>query len=221
MGPKPPDWEQATVEAIGAEGGGVNQHPELRRLADGLYVWAKFSPHFLDGTLRYRVRLELYVDEAGYAQCRGVEVWSEPGEPAITTEILRNLPLGKLRDLAIRHAARQLRNDNGEPVFVKSDAAGAERALDYVRAARPPARRRPRVSDQTLAEVAMVYRNAKRNPTQAVAEHFDKQGKWISKATAARWVAKARATGHLGETRGKGKAGEMPTAGTALERSTL
>lgn len=214
MQPQPPapDWEHAYCSHVVALGlSGASQAPELRKLEDRLYVWATFTAMFIDGTSRMNAGVDLYIDEGGHAQCRRVELFPVPGEPEITGDTVRSFPLAKLRDLAIRYAARQLQsNADGTPVFV-SGADAAERALERVRAAKPPARRRPRVSDETLATVAQVYRSAPSRPTTAVAEHFERAGRWISKATAARYVAKAREAGYLGRSPGKGRAGEEPS----------
>lgn len=64
----------------------------------------------------------------------------------------------------------------------------------------PVVRRRDRVTDHLLREVADVYRDAwdaGANPTQAVARHFHK-----SHSTAARWVGLTRKAGHLGAANG-------------------
>lgn len=64
----------------------------------------------------------------------------------------------------------------------------------------PTTRRRDRITDALLREVAEVYRNAwaeGENPTSAVAAHFFK-----SHSTAARWVGLARKAGYLGPSDG-------------------
>ncbi|MGH1547968.1 hypothetical protein ACRAWB_01835 [Leifsonia poae] len=61
-------------------------------------------------------------------------------------------------------------------------------------------RERRRMSDALSAEIAEVYRDAwtaGKNPTQAVAHHFNKPY-----STAARWVGEARKRGHLGPADG-------------------
>jgi hypothetical protein len=68
------------------------------------------------------------------------------------------------------------------------------------------ARRRNRISDELLARVAQVYRQAiaeRRPPKKAV------QATWhVSEATAGRYIMHARAQGYLGKTR-RGKKGEI------------
>ncbi|BCT76084.1 hypothetical protein SCMU_19260 [Sinomonas cyclohexanicum] len=78
--------------------------------------------------------------------------------------------------------------------------------LDAV-ASKPVTRRRDRVTDAKLLEVASVYREAMdqgKGPTRAVMEHFQ-----TSYSTAARWVGMARKVkGGLGPSLGKFKEGE-------------
>ncbi|NEN07610.1 hypothetical protein G3T36_17270 [Diaminobutyricibacter tongyongensis] len=72
----------------------------------------------------------------------------------------------------------------------------------------PATRRRDRVTDALLKEVAEVYRQAwadGENPTQEVAKHFFK-----SHSTAARWVGMSRKKGYLGPADGP-KGGELET----------
>ena len=67
-------------------------------------------------------------------------------------------------------------------------------------------RRRNRVTDSLLVEVAEVYRKAWQagdGPTRAVAEHFH-----TSHSSAARWVGLARKAGHLGAADGS-RGGEV------------
>lgn len=74
-------------------------------------------------------------------------------------------------------------------------------AVGEVRQAR--SRRKMQVTDELLSEVAEVYRaNVERQPTAAVADHFDRAHR-----TAALYVKRAREAGHLGAAI-KGKAGE-------------
>lgn len=74
--------------------------------------------------------------------------------------------------------------------------------LRELRAAR--ARRRVKVTDDMLQEVARVYRACVTDkPTQSVADHFG-----VGHRTATRYVAQARQAGHLGAAI-KGKAGEQ------------
>jgi hypothetical protein len=74
--------------------------------------------------------------------------------------------------------------------------------LATVRSVRREARRR--VTDETLREVARVYReNVENNPTAAVAAYTGRAHR-----TAALYVQQARAAGFLGRTT-PGKAGEQ------------
>lgn len=68
-------------------------------------------------------------------------------------------------------------------------------------------KRRNSITEELLAEVASVYREAISGgrPTQAVQEHF-----YVTHATAARYVRLARESGHLGPSRGT-RGGEAAT----------
>lgn len=63
----------------------------------------------------------------------------------------------------------------------------------------PTSRRRTRITDALLSEVAEVYRAnvSAGNPTEAVAKHF-----YVSRAQAARYVEKARAATYLKPAKG-------------------
>jgi hypothetical protein len=81
------------------------------------------------------------------------------------------------------------------------DFGRAREAVSETRTAR--AARKVKITDGFLREVAEVYRaNLADRPTEAVAEHFDKQHR-----TAALYVKRARERGFLGAAI-KGKAGE-------------
>lgn len=73
-------------------------------------------------------------------------------------------------------------------------------------------RRRDRLTPSHLREVARVYReawHAGKNPTRAVADHFDRQY-----STASRWVVAARKSGELGPADGsRGGELEEPSGG--------
>jgi hypothetical protein len=93
------------------------------------------------------------------------------------------------------------RTDHPEEWIFPSGVAEAD-AVRQVRRAR--AGRKVKITDQLLQEVADIYRaNVDRNPTAAVADHFDREPR-----TARLYVQRARKAGFLGEAI-KGKAGEQ------------
>ncbi len=90
----------------------------------------------------------------------------------------------------------------GSGLFLNIGTTARRRPGETRRAAREGRKRK--ITDELLREVAEVYRdNLERNPTQAVADRFDK-----SHRTAALYVQHARDKGFLGAAI-KGKAGEQ------------
>ncbi|MGN6763143.1 MAG: hypothetical protein ACTHJI_17660 [Leifsonia sp.] len=132
-------------------------------------------------------------------------LWGEHGQrwwikKAIATLAVRALAI----DAFARHGTE---SDRLPPIE-------EQRILDAIESIRqmPSTRRKDKVTDAVLQEVAEVYRSAVddgANPTQAVAEHFYK-----SHSTAARWVMRARQSGHLGLANGR-RGGELTSADTA------
>lgn len=132
----------------------------------------------------------------GHAELRGV--WSDTDEPQdALDELRRDAKLSDWKRHAIQTSAMNL---------VEEEVLGQGGAWDDTNSARmkaaaqaghraPVTRRRDRVTDALLREVATVYRDAQEAgepPTKAVAAHFYK-----SHSSAARWVGFARKAGHL------------------------
>ncbi len=93
-------------------------------------------------------------------------------------------------------------SSEGNYIFPLTAWNGFQDPVKHVRTAR--AARKVKMTDELLREVAEVYRaNVKHNPTEAVAEHFDREPR-----TARLYVKRARDKGFLGAAV-KGKAGEQ------------
>jgi|SRR5665647_1061483 len=124
-------------------------------------------------------------------------VWSNTHDvPAALDELRQSRPLSEWLRIAILDLAAGAAESSG------SDVSEAIRVAATV----PVTRRRDRVTDDLLREVADVYRKAWAAgdpPTQAVASHFYK-----SHSTAARWVGLARKAGYLGPADGS-RGGEL------------
>jgi hypothetical protein len=135
------------------------------------------------------------------------------GGPAVTTDGVRGLPLGRLLRLSVELAAwAPLRDKEGHPVDWDIGAASFASPDELQRAESEVAasRRRWLLTDEHLDDVARIYeanpRNAKgvRAPVVAVMEHFD-----ISRPTAGRWVSEARKRGRLSPAKDRG--GKVPS----------
>jgi hypothetical protein len=145
----------------------------------------------------YRVRLKIHVAEDG-PSCQEVCCEQMEGGIPVAADALRRVPLGRLVRDGLRLAAwRPLaRDETGLIIAAGSFATGGE--VDEAQRETVGAKRRWQLTDEHLAEVALVYtenrRNAKgvRAPTAAVEEHFS-----VPRSTAGRWVAAARTAGLL------------------------
>jgi hypothetical protein len=128
------------------------------------------------------LRLELVPGEPRYAVTR-LEVKGD----AVTTEGLRQVPVGRLMRAAIEDAVGQARRRRDGSL-----------AIEWPGGKRPPLpKRREGPSDELLAYVALMYRLAHlvgEAPTEYVRRDLD-----VARATAGRWLAKARDKGLLGE----------------------
>ena len=135
----------------------------------------------------------------------------------LTTLLLRQLPgLGKLvREVVAANAVRVTRTEDGQVIGEYYVDASEFSGLDAVRqeliaeteAQLAPQRRRP-LSDEFLADVADVYREALAagsSTGRAIQE------RWPStEANARRWISRARKAGFLGDAPGVRRAGEQP-----------
>lgn len=157
-----------------------------------------------------------------HLEVRSLEVRARDGGAAITSTALRALPFGRIRDAAIRAGSVPIdRNTEGVPMITglpglprRSLDRSALRAATARKEATPGAGPGARLSDEHLARVARIYRQAvaDRKPTRAAIQQ--EMGP-AALGTVARWVHEARrredpATGEpfLGPARGR-RAGEV------------
>ena len=141
----------------------------------------------------------------GVPQCRGVHIESSDGGREVQSGDLRALRLEDFLEFAMTETASVVTKTTaaGETTAVHTvDPDERARTLKVLQRARSDARRK--VTDDMLREVAAIYRtNLDNNPTQAVADHYDK-----SPRSARLYVKQARDKGFLGAAV-KGKAGEQ------------
>lgn len=139
----------------------------------------------------------------GVPQCREIAFESSPHGREVRAADLRGLRVEDLLEWATQYGVgRSDVDDDGRPRFTLSlEDRDSGTNLAAIRKARRERKRK--ITDGLLREVAEVYRaNLGSNPTQAVADHFDRAHR-----TAALWVQRAREAGHLGASV-PGKAGE-------------
>lgn len=146
----------------------------------------------------------------GRVECVGFSVEAVGRKQAVTSTILRSIPLASLIEERRAERERWLRLSPGQ---AQRHEEFAEKVRSFgIKYREVPARRRggrPRIELDQLAEAAEVYDNALQRgdsaPTRSVAEHFG-----MARSTAAKWVMRAREEGLLDRpekrrTRGKGK----------------
>lgn len=160
-----------------------------------------------DADIPFDVDLTLGADERGRIVCERFEARRRPDGPPVTNERLRDVPIQRWTRKAVGIVAMRLaENDDGDLVLRSSSEQPAPGPKESAPAWRGKTRVSPpstAVTDETLREVARVYRNAKRAPTNAVYEHFP-----ISRSTAGRHVQMARERGFLKPAPARGKSGE-------------
>lgn len=134
------------------------------------------------------------------------EIRARPGGPPVTSTALHKIPLHAWMEHAIAAASIPLKVDEtGAPALRSSSDDPPPARKPPTRAWRTPRKSGPgSITDEHLAEVAEVYRNAGRAPVEAVRKRFA-----VSRSTAGEWVMKARKRGLLGPAPGRGKAGEQ------------
>lgn len=178
-------------------------------LSNGLQVPERLKAEVTDIGIPAVIEIEVAVRD-GVVVCDRIALRSVEGGPPITREMLRDVPIASLATALM--ANRSLISDFSHSawgdidktrVFAVHGDSAPDEVQDWVRTQTAP-RRRHRITDEFLREVAAVYR---RNidggaPTQAVAKE-----KSVSHSTAARYVAQARQRGLLGQTKA-GSAGE-------------
>lgn len=171
-------------------------------LADGLQVPGRLRAEVTDIGLPAVVEIEVAVREGAVA-CEYVALRSTPDGPPITREMFRDLPIAQLSSALMANSA--LLWDFSHPgwggsgidtarVFVVRGVSAPTDVQDWIRHQTAPKRRR-RVTDDVLQQVAEVYRAHLQEgaPTQAVAKD-----RHVSHSTAARYVSQARQRGLLG-----------------------
>jgi hypothetical protein len=137
---------------------------------------------------------------AGVPECVDVHITATKTGHEVRVTGLRGIPVEDLLDFTIKWMMSQHRMGSNAPTWF-SYAEGSREAVRQIQTAR--AARKVKITDEFLAEVAVVYRaNVSDRPTQAVAEHFCKQH-----SAAALYVKRARERGFLGKAT-KGRAGE-------------
>jgi hypothetical protein len=151
--------------------------------------------------------VELHIDNTGTEPaCAEVRVTGRPGGPAVNGAMLRAVRVGEyLREGADCAVMKVHTGTTGRTVTVwpvpDEEEAASRRAR---RREKQPNRR---ITDDELARVADVYREAlsvKKPPTAEVQQRL----RLKSRAQAARWVSKARKAGFLGPALEWRRAGE-------------
>lgn len=112
-------------------------------------------------------------------------------EPTITTDLLRQLPLRQLREMAVRRHRGE--DDLLEPFVLERPAGGW--------------------GEEHYRTVAQVYRNAPDAPLKAISQRWG-----VSRAAASKWVRKARELGLLGYPTRVGVAGASEKASPITPR---
>ena len=124
----------------------------------------------------------------------------------LTTSVLRDLPVGSWMAADRRRMWNRVAWEQHRTGLTRKDRDRLRRQRIAVGKATAG---RPKVTDELLAEVAEVYRDANSHgsaPTQAVADYFQRP-----RSTAAKWVQRARAEGFLGPAVER-RAGEVRTS---------
>jgi hypothetical protein len=140
---------------------------------------------------------------------REITVRAAPDGPRVDGQSLRTVPLAAMRDQIIRAASVEATSGpDGRPLFAHPGfwpgSVPGDDATLRMASAQPGSRHE--LSDEHLAEVAAVYREAVaqgKRTTATVADHF-----CTSQTTARRWVSMARQRKLLGKAIGR-KAGEQ------------
>ncbi|EGD44663.1 hypothetical protein NBCG_01083 [Nocardioidaceae bacterium Broad-1] len=140
----------------------------------------------------------------GVPLCREVRVTAVDTDHEIKRSGVAGVGLDDLLDKTMKALvwnadARRIDDPQGRDFPDGSSQRSAIRAAHQARASR-----KVKITDELLREVAEIYRaNVEHEPTQAVADHFDKAHR-----TAALYIKRAREAGYLGAAL-KGKAGEQ------------
>lgn len=153
-------------------------------LGKGLELPKAFNVVFGDPDLPCRVRLDLAI-EGGRLEVAQLTCTRRKGEPLLTTEQLRRVPVARL----IREAAEYVLFERGGKQWARTRNVLDDVDFDALVENGP--------QPETLEYVAAIYRLAwvcHDDPTKAVVERFG----GLPRSTAGRWVSKAREAGYLG-----------------------
>ncbi len=156
------------------------------------------------------VRADVEIGRDGVPDCREVRISTVGAGRSVRSRDLRAVRLDSLIEVGYGMAVWQrtqpseLARKHGVPIDAPDWVTGSTRAESAAAVRGLRSRRKRKVDDDLLREVASVYRaNVHRGPTQAVGERFDK-----APSTAALYVNLARKRGFLGEAL-NGRAGEQ------------
>ena len=178
-------------------------------LGEGVQVPERLRAQVTDIGLPATVEIEVAVRE-GAVVCEMVSLRAREEGPPVTREMLRDVPVGALASALMANSSLVWDFshpgwgdvDTSKAVVVGGSSAPAEVQASIRQQTAP--RRRRRVTDELLREVATIYRRHLEEgaPTLGVADELK-----VSHSTASRYVAMARERGLLGRTTA-GLAGE-------------
>jgi len=152
-----------------------------------------------------KITADIEVDQHGRGHCVGLEVRPQASGQSITTDTLRQLPLGRLvRQATIANQSsqvgppRKIPAGPGRSAQVVVDHGPVGQPFSHEIAAR---RQQSRGNIIPITEVGEVYRRSmespgRKTPNKDLQEHFR-----ISQRTASKWTRAARDRGFLGEAK--------------------
>jgi hypothetical protein len=188
-------------------------------------IYERFAASITPDDPKLPTRHLTLVVESGRLVCDSLALRRRAGGPALTTGQWREVSVPESVRLAADEAAHLVFEGEGEMTItlrpgdeplplpsrrvdddhVATPISGATRTPEWQTTSR---RRGERITDETLEEVARIYRQAQlleRPPTNAVAKEMH-----VARSTAGKWVARARKAGFLGPAPRRGIAGEQP-----------
>lgn len=197
----------------------------LVRIASQYAVPARFTCSFehLDDLSSPVCHMSVAVRD-GRPLCEALSLELGSDGQRIDGEDLRRIPVRTYMRLAIDQVAMWIlpAPDPDSPLFIEGQQWLSERFddehiairltaitdIEAVKALLRPQRVSGAVTDETLLEVADVYRRthaAGAAPTAAVAQEWN-----VSRSTASRWIRRAREAGHLGRARARAAGEDGP-----------
>ena len=155
----------------------------------GLYAMERYGVEVTSEDLPYAVEIEVRIVD-GVPTCDEVRCRRRPGDPPITSESMRRVPLaGLLRASPWRGFVFRAEFDEDGQIKLLQPVLDP----DEEPSSRPPARQRRAITPEHLRDVARVFSEA---PTLATVQR--RYG--VSRATASRWVTAARDQGLITDT---------------------